>query len=121
MNLQGVLRLCLIATAFVQVSACGGGSGGGTAAATPLPPATSRFVPTASMSTARSYHSATRLQNGTVLVSGGIDATGQPVTTAEIFDPATDTFKPTGKMVAARAYHAAALLQDGRVAIFGGH
>ena len=72
------------------------------------------------MSTARAYHTATLLQNGTVLVTGGTDANGKPLASAEIFDPFNDRFTPTGDMVSARTYHTATRLQDGRVFVDGG-
>ncbi|MCX7064353.1 MAG: kelch repeat-containing protein, partial [Proteobacteria bacterium] len=72
------------------------------------------------MSTARAYHTATLLQNGTVLVTGGTDVNGKALASAEIFDPFNDRFTPTGDMVSARTYHSATLLQDGRVFLDGG-
>ena len=117
-----LVRLFTIAAEVVFVSACGGGGSGG-GSATPSPPAIARFSPTASMSIPRSGHTATLLQDGTVLVAGGFDTfspTAHAVASAEIYDPATDTFKPTGGMASARMYHAAELLQDGRVAVIGG-
>ena len=118
---QGLRFVCGIAMA-TQLAACGGGSGSGSEASippTPPPPAT-RFFATASMSTARAYHTATLLQNGTVLVTGGTDVNGKALASAEIFDPFNDRFTPTGDMVSARTYHSATLLQDGRVFLDGG-
>ena len=63
----------------------------------------------------RSYHTATLLQNGTVLVAGGaIDAS------AEVYDPAKNRWEPTGPMTQIRAAHTATLLGDGRVLVAGG-
>lgn len=104
----------------VQLAGCGGGGGSASTPPSVQPPATTRFFPTASMSTARAYHAATLLQDGRVLVTGGGDA-NHKLATAEIFDPSTDTFTSTGSMVAARADHAASLLQDGKVVLFGGN
>ena len=60
-------------------------------------------------------HTATLLNNGTVLVSGGAG------TKAELYDSASGSFTPTGNMVAARGAHTASLLEDGRVLITGGN
>ena len=76
-------------------------------------PATGKFTATGSMAHARSYHSATLLRDGRVLVAGGQDP-------AELFDPKTGTFSPTGSMVTPRTRHTATLLSDGRVLIAGG-
>ena len=48
-------------------------------------------VPPASMNFARSKHTATVLQDGRVLVAGGIGGGGTPVASAEIYDPAANT------------------------------
>lgn len=65
------------------------------------------------------YFTATRLNDGRVLVAGGFSA-GGPVARAEIFDPATNTWQLTGTMTSARSGHTATLLQDGRVLVAGG-
>jgi hypothetical protein len=73
------------------------------------------------MVTRRWGHTATRLDDGRVLLAGGVAAgTGEATAAAEIFDPAAETFTATGAMAEARAYHAAALLEDGRVLVVGG-
>jgi hypothetical protein len=82
-------------------------------------PATGSFVPTGSMETARFLHTATRLNDGRVLVTGG----GQPgmiLSKAEIFDPASGTFAPTGNMETSRMSHTATLLSNGKVLLAGG-
>jgi hypothetical protein len=90
----------------------------------------SGFLPTGSMATPRTNHTATLLNTGKVLVPGGIDDyrfnprgfSCSPFTTrqAEIFDPATGTFAGTGSMKGTRADHTATLLQDGKVLVTGG-
>jgi hypothetical protein len=73
------------------------------------------------MVTPRALHTATLLENGTVLIAGGI--TGQPSTaidSSEIFDPTTGTFSSSGTMTVARQQAVAARLPDGRVLIASG-
>ena len=66
----------------------------------------------------RSYHTATLLNNGQVLIVGG-DFTEKGGKTAEIFDPETNTFYEVSKLKYPRIYHASVLLQDGRVLVIG--
>ena len=77
-------------------------------------------VPPASMNFARSKHTATVLQDGRVLVAGGIGGGGTPVASAEIYDPAANTWTVTGSLLTARSGHTASLLQNGAVLIAGG-
>lgn len=65
-------------------------------------------------------HTATLLANGTVLIAGGTDNTGNSLSSAEIFDPSTNTFSATGTMNSPRAFHTATLLANGKVLIAGG-
>jgi WD40 repeat protein len=78
------------------------------------------WTATAPMLTPRRNHTATLLQDGRVLVTGGTSASGQPQSSAEVYDSATGTWSPVGTMVAARASHSATLLQDGKVLVAGG-
>lgn len=88
-------------------------------------PATETFTATGSMSFARNSHTATLLNNGTVLVTGG---NGNPA--AEVYDPVTGVFTKVGNMTdistnlgdqpGSRLGHTASLLMDGRVLIAGG-
>lgn len=68
---------------------------------------------------ARHYHRATLLDDGRVLVTGGIIG-GQFVSAAELFDPAAGTWKATAPMRQGRLGHTATLLSDGRVLVAGG-
>ncbi len=67
----------------------------------------------------RQDHSATRLQDGRVLLAGGGDGGSGTRSTAEVFDPIAGTFSSVG-MVEARAKHAAAVLANGAVLLAGG-
>jgi len=81
------------------------------------------FAPAGNMITGRSYHTATLLGDGTVLIAAGIQAMGFGTTTGtggEIYDPATGTFSRTGDMTAGRCYHTSTLLLDGTVLLVGG-
>jgi N-acetylneuraminic acid mutarotase len=72
------------------------------------------------MATPRREHTATRLPDGRVLVTGGRNG-GGTLASAEVFDPVTETWSPAGNMAAARSGHVVALLADGRVLVAGGY
>jgi len=50
------------------------------------------------MTTARSFHTATFLSNGKVLVAGGWGDSSSCLASAELYDPATGSFTPAGSM-----------------------
>jgi Kelch motif/Galactose oxidase, central domain len=79
------------------------------------------FSSVGSMTTTRAYHTATGLQNGKVLVVGGVNSNNTPLTSAEIYDPASKTFTATGSMSTGRWLHTATLLANGKVLIAGGN
>lgn len=85
-------------------------------------PDTGTFSTTASMGTARYWHTATVLPGGTVLVAGGCTG-GYPCTattaTAEVYDPASGTWSATGSLPAGVFGHTATEI-SGRVLVAGG-
>jgi hypothetical protein len=85
-------------------------------------PATGKFTRTGSMAAERWGHSATLLNDGRVLITGGADFSdgADNLKTAELYDPATGRFTATGSMSVGRALHTATLLGDGRVLVAGG-
>jgi WD40 repeat protein len=80
------------------------------------------FATVETMTTPRMYPTATRLNDGTVLIAGGLEGVGGNIlNTALIYDPNGNTLTPTsGPMQASRYSHTATLLQDGRVLLVGG-
>lgn len=82
---------------------------------------TQQWLPQAAplpMLQSRSYHASVRLQNGTVLVTGGQVPTY--VDTTEIFDPMTNMWTAASSMHVPRAMHTLTLLRDGRAIAIGG-
>jgi hypothetical protein len=85
-----------------------------------IPTPTPSPIQTGPMSIGREIHTATRLADGRVLVTGGFDASAAALASAELYDPKTDRFSPTGSMTTARGFQTATLLADGRVLVVGG-
>ena len=83
-------------------------------------PATGNFTATGSMTGPREFHSATLLNNGQVLIAGGVDNNLDVLASAELYDPATGTFTATGNMTTSRQYQTATLLNNGQVLIAAG-
>lgn len=85
-------------------------------------PATNSWSTTGSTTNGRSQgHTATRLDDGRVLVTGGVNANVCTFdNTAELYDPATGTWSFTGSLAAARYYATATPLPDGTVLVAGG-
>jgi hypothetical protein len=72
------------------------------------------------MTYSRSHHTSTILQNGNILVAGGLNANGE-VGYSEIFNPSTMTWGSVAKMQHARHDHTATLLSSGLVLVVGGN
>jgi Galactose oxidase, central domain/Kelch motif len=83
---------------------------------------TGTWSPTSSMSMERSWHSATLLPNGNVLVAENANtaAGNSGSSSTELYDPTNGTWSATGSMKTARGVGAAALLPSGKVLIAGG-
>jgi hypothetical protein len=104
----------LLLAALLSVGALACDSTAATTSATP------QIAQAARMTVERACHSATRLQDGKVLVVGGFKVEELYLTSAELYDPATHAFVETGHTAAPHTCHSATLLQDGKVLIAGG-
>ncbi|HYD52385.1 MAG TPA: kelch repeat-containing protein, partial [Gemmatimonadaceae bacterium] len=95
-----------------------GGSAGSSVLATveeyaPASGAAGAWTTRTALATARTRHTSTLLRNGRLLVAGGEDASGTPLT-AELYDPtAGGSTTATAGAMTARARHVAVLLADG--------
>jgi len=83
---------------------------------------TGAFTLTGKMLTYRGSHSAALLNDGKVLLTGGMSkyANSAILDTAEVYDPATGKFTATGKMLVKRRWHQSITLTNGKVLIVGG-
>ena len=125
-NLAWLSCILLVPSMLAGLAGCAGcppgscpvsGSGSGAPGPAPAP----EFVVTGSMTTGRFQHTATRLNNGMVLIAGGLpEFNGTATASAELYDPATGKFTATGSLNTPREGHTATLLNDGTVLITGG-
>jgi hypothetical protein len=74
----------------------------------------------ATMQAPRWWHSATLLDDGQVLVLGGIGEAEGKIPPTELYDPAAGRFVIGERMAKPRSRHTATLLDDGRVLVVGG-
>lgn len=76
------------------------------------------FLPTGSLVTARTGHTATSLFTGIVLVTAGTPVSGAISASAELYDPGTGTWTATSSL--SMLPHTATLLSNGKVLVAGG-
>jgi hypothetical protein len=77
------------------------------------------WTPTGSMNAARTYVTGVVLDDGRVLVAGGVNSTGA-LRSAEIWDPATGVWSFTGAMNERRSGQIMVKLRSGKVLVAGG-
>ncbi len=78
------------------------------------------WVFASSMSVARAFHGAAALENGAVLIAGGVDETSSVLRSTELFDPEEERWVSVGLMTHGRLQHVTAPLDDGAVLVAGG-
>jgi N-acetylneuraminic acid mutarotase len=85
-------------------------------------PVTGSWSVTGGLNMPRTWHTATLLPNGKVLVAGGKPSLGSypSLNSAELYDPNTGEWSLTGNLNTGRYGHRATLLQDGKVLVAGG-
>jgi len=78
------------------------------------------WTTTTHLNQGRGDHTATMLNNGKVLVAGGVNTAqiGEPST--ELYDPAASSWTPISNLNTTRSYHTATLLTNGKVLLVGG-
>jgi hypothetical protein len=81
---------------------------------------TGTWTETVKLVNPRSYHTATLLKDGRVLLVGGVNANSNVLNSAEIYDPMANTWTATGSLATPRYSHTATLLSDGKVLVVGG-
>jgi hypothetical protein len=119
LNTARELHTATISNGMVLIAG-GHSSDGALASAELYDPVSGTFTPAGSLNAARLSHTATLLNDGTVLIAGGYDQSGSPTASAELYNPATNRFMPTLSLNAARYRHTATLLNGGAVLIAGG-
>ncbi len=72
------------------------------------------------MTTRRSVHTATLLNDGAVLLTGGYIGGDGNTSSAELYDPVANRFTAVAHMATERSSHTATLLPNGKVLIVGG-
>ena len=122
MNRRGPAALAALLGALL-LPACHAGEQAATAVTEdPATPALA-LQELAAMPAPRAAHSATRLQDGRVLLAGGCNVDGCEegiAGDALLFDPESDRFLPAGELVTARVGQRAVALADGSVLLMGG-
>jgi hypothetical protein len=83
-------------------------------------PRTGAWTATGELNKARSGHTATLLEDGRVLVTGGRIVHSLAMSDAELYDPASGTWTVAASMASERFEHAAVRLAEGSVLVVGG-
>jgi photosystem II stability/assembly factor-like uncharacterized protein len=82
-------------------------------------PATGTWVNTRGANTGRELHTATLLDDGSVLVAGGDDGCDS-LANSELYHPTAERWSFTGSLNTARTGHTVTLLRNGKVLVAGG-
>ena len=86
----------------------------------PPPEVAGSWSTVGSLIAGRAQHTATRLLDGRVLVTGGTDGRNHGLASTELFDPRRAGWQAGPPMSSTRIDHTATLLPDGRVLVAGG-
>ena len=82
-------------------------------------PATAASAYTERMVTSRTRPLAVKLGNGSVVVVGGVNSTGE-LRTVEAYNPATNAWTAKAPMLVRRAFHTLTQLQSGKLLVAAG-
>jgi len=78
------------------------------------------WVTAANMNTARANANYSYLDDGRVIMIGGLDSSGNPLASAELYDYLTGNFSPTGSMATPRQHHYVTRLYTEKILVTGG-
>jgi hypothetical protein len=84
-------------------------------------PATGGWQTTAGLNKPRTDFVLVALEDGRVLVTGGLNDTEESFSSTYVFEPGTETWTKVGLLGTARTAPSAAVLPDGRVLVAGGY
>jgi hypothetical protein len=79
-----------------------------------------QWISTGTMQSARELHALVRMTGGKALSIGGVDGSGNILTSAEVFSSSTGKWTLTGRMAEARESFPALVLTNGKVLVSGG-
>jgi hypothetical protein len=83
-------------------------------------PASDSFIATWDTPTTTKYAAVAMLATGSILIAGGVTASGAPIGTGVEYVTGEAAYAVTGTMGTARYHHSATLLNDGSVLVVGG-
>ena len=120
---SGLIKLPAVVDASASPSASADASA--LASSSPVEPVPASWTATGDMVEARTFHTATQLLDGRILVAGGVGTDTSEffaniLASAELYDPVSGSWTATGSMLGIRTGHAATLLPDGKVLVMGG-
>ena len=98
----------------------GGGTNEAELYAPQMPGTIETWVATGNMVTARSGALWNLLDDGRLFIVGGLDSSGNPLASAELYDYLTGRFSATGNMATQRQHHRTVVLYTGKVLVTGG-
>jgi hypothetical protein len=121
-------RVAIAAACVLMLAACSGTDAPSDERRTPQSsPSGTEAAPQAGLrlTTPRAVHRATRLADGSVILTGGCTEPGcggaDEARVADIYDPGTERFTPGSPMLSPRVSGSATLLEDGRLLLVGGY
>jgi hypothetical protein len=78
------------------------------------------FSPVAGLTISQAGYTATLLNSGMVLIVGGANSSGKPLTDVLLLEPSSGALSAMGRLAFGRVGHTTTLLRDGRVLVTGG-